>query len=85
LERVVEHGVRADSGRIGGVRGRGDDIGRILGLRENTVVEDVPVLLRLEAGGKAGSERLAKDGEAESEGDAVRVEVGIGDLFVQAR
>ena len=54
-------------------------------MRENMVVEDVPVLLKVEAGGKTGSERLAKDGGAESEGDAVRVEVGIGDLFFQAR
>jgi hypothetical protein len=54
-------------------------------LREKTVVEDVPVLLRLETGGKTGNERLAEDGGAESEGAAVRVEVGFGDLFVQAR
>ena len=81
----MEHGVRADSGRMGGVMGWWNDIGRVLGLRENTVVEDVPVLLRLEAGGKTGSERMAKDGGAESEGGAVRLELGIGDLFVQAR
>ena len=81
----MEHGVRADSGRMGGVMGWWNGIGRVLGLRENTIVEDVPALLRLVAGGKMGSERLAKDGGAEGEGGTVRVEVGIGDLFVQAR
>jgi hypothetical protein len=37
-------------------------IGRVLGLRENTVIEDVPVFLRLEPLGKTGNERLAEDG-----------------------
>ena len=61
-----------------------NDIGRVLSLKENTVMEDEPVLLRCETCDKTGSERLTKDGGAESEGDSVRVEVSLGDLFVQA-
>ena len=35
-EKVLVHGVRADSGRMGGVVGWWNGIGRVLGLRENT-------------------------------------------------